>query len=228
MQLPKLSVRDWLILGLSIAVIVLISLNQCNSRKLSESRLNYAAAADSLRTTTNKLGEQEATIKSFQTQNKAAFLALRSRDAEIIKLQELVESYKGRLNTAIVASSETLVQGEAEKDSSGLVKWTLPYESGRIWDTGTGLKWDIKVKNEISITIGKPRWNPFKRQDPEITITQHNKNSSTTSVRSVTFQKGQSRIGVGGYVGYGMTFGWTGQVHHGFQVGIGATWRIFP
>lgn len=220
--------KDWILLGAGIAIVILLRIVCVQYEAKAELTSNVSAMADTLETTRNVLGEQVGEIESLKSSSKSAFLALRSRDADVIRLQKLVDGHKGRLEAAVISSSVTNMAGSGDIDSTGLTQWNTKFETGRIWRSGDKFNWDIKVRNEISLTIGKGRWNPFKRQPLKIQITQHNKNTSTTVLRSVTFKQGQSRIGLSGYGGYGLTFGWDGRIYHGFQAGIGVSWRIFP
>lgn len=221
--------RDWIIGGMAIAILILLGGNYCQYQKKSELENNVLALEDVLEVKRNKDSTQTAQIASLESTSKAAFMALRSKDATIVSLKEEVRKYKGKVQAAAIVKMKTRVAGSvALKDSTPYLidnKW----ETGKVWRVGDRFNWDITPRNEMTLVIGKPlKWNPFRKQPLQITVTQKNKNTSTTEVRSVMFKQGQQRFGLGFYAGYGILVGWDGKVYHGFNGGFGVTYRFFP
>lgn len=242
----QLNIRTVSTAILVIAVVVLL-IDTCNQRRKAEQvGRNYSVAADSLKTTVNKLGQQEATIRAFEVSSKKAFLKFHTKDSTILWLQKSVKDYKGKLASASVAGIRTkdegvtatvLVNGDTIwlNDTVDFIvetpystEWDEKWSKGSIFADKDSIYRDIQVRNEFEITTGYGRWNPFKRRELKIEILNLNPNTVTTELRSVVVKAPEHRIGVGVYSGYGLTATVSGDLYHGFQAGVGVHYRIWP
>jgi len=201
----------------------------------------YEAAADELDYSNDSLS---ASIRVLQAATKRQFLQLQSKDSSIIALQQAVKRYKGKLASATVASTVTSVSGSSETtvtptdtvviDSVVYVyptystSWTDKWSSGTITATIDSISRVFKVTNDYTFTYGYGRWNPFKKRDLTVTMTNLNPNTTTTELRTFTVKQSEKRFGLALYAGYGMTATVNGELYHGFQVGGGVIWRIWP
>lgn len=242
----QLTVKDFAIIGLAVAVVVLLSLNRCNYRKATFYQQATEAMADSLHTQRNQQGQHIATIKALEADNSRQLLKLETQDREIVKLQELIKKAPARTVSATVATTETNAQGQTPTKVSyttlepkrPLLKpenWpvysttiTGPWINGSIRATHDSITYALQFVNDFEITHRRSPWNPFKRPAITVTVLSKNPYTSTTSLRSAIVRSGQKRYGLSIYAGYGMTATLTGQLFHGVQIGAGFAYQIWP
>ncbi len=179
------------------------------------------ALNDTLSQTRNKLGQQVTSISVLQSEREKDFLKLQSKDSTVKALQLLVKNYKGKVQSATVASTETTDSGASKTtetvDTVRLAqKWELrpvyKTEWKERWSEGTieahfdSIHRNIKIKNEFTFTHGTKR-NLFKKDVLKVEMTNLNPNTVTTELRSysVSMPKKRFSIGVGVSAGYSLT-----------------------
>jgi hypothetical protein len=173
---------------------------------------------------------------------------MKTNDAMIKQLQNVVDEYKGMVDAAIVANTETSTSGTGSteitktdtvfiQDGDTTILEIYPeynlnindrWSIGRIIANKDSISYYIKSINEYEFTIGYGRWNPFKKRELTIDMKNLNPNTVTTDVRAYKKEISDRRLGLSVYGGYGITADFSGRVHHGVQLGIGASWRIYP
>lgn len=185
---------------------------------------NQGVLVDSITTYKNKEGQYVATISTFEDSNTDMFLALKTKDQEVIDLQVTVKEYKKKLKekgSATNVGSETEVDTVfrttviVEKDSSITYKSAIPLEP---WITGTIVMTKdstiigLKVVNKYTVIVGEDK--KFLRKGvPYVEVTNKNPYTKTTSLRAyqVALPK-PKRIFLGPAVGYGVNGPFVGVV----------------
>lgn len=251
MKLPQITPKDWLLIALTVTVLVLLLFNGCERQARLQAENVNEALADTLHTSRNKLGQQTATIKAFQTTTQRQFLKLHTQDSTVKWLQATVKQYRGQLLSASVSSITTVDKGVTntvvtypEAATSLLIpkepftkprfpiystQWSDRWSAGWIVARHDSISRELRVKNELEITHGySGRWNPFKRRALTVSILNLNPNTETQELRHYSIKPKAHRFGVGFYGGYGVTLTPSGQVYHGFQAGAGIVWRFWP
>lgn len=209
------------ILPYAIAVILAFllfrSCERANTLQDLQSSLN-----DTLLQSRNKIGQQVSSISVLSAGNKKQLLSIQSQDTTIKKLQQLVKKYKGSLQGATVASTETTDTGTTEAviskmettEINGVIdtlpvyttSWKERWSEGTIEAHHDSIHRNIKIKNEFTFTHGTKR-NLFKKDVLKVEMTNLNPNTVTTELRSysVSMPKKRFSIGVGVSAGYSLT-----------------------
>jgi len=208
----KINKRELIMMAV-IIVLSLLFVKSCSDKnKVNE--INEVLN-DELELSTNKLGQQSATIQALQVQNELQFLTIQTKDSTIQWLQILVKDYRGKLEHALVLSNNTGSTGSTvtviEYDTVTEIKypiysttWENKWERGFIRATSDSIYREIKINNEYEITVGKEKTGFLKRAY-QVRIKNLNPNTNTTELRNVSIQPKQRRIGIGLHAGYGIT-----------------------
>lgn len=204
-----------LLIILSI-LIILFGIIICNEKRVIDE--NIITPHDILIKRNNK-NQEEAYIEVLQLKNKKQLLQLKTSDSTIIKLQELVDKYKGELNSAIILSNITSVKGSditiitKENIINGLdtteiisyeTSWSNKWEEGYIKATQDSIIRDIRIKNEFEIVIGNEKRKMFKKGLYEIKIVNLNPNTYTKEIKTFQVKKENPRFSLGIQLGYGI------------------------
>lgn len=224
---------------LFIAVLVLLWMQQCGNNKQITIGM-YESLADTLHTVEDELGRERSQTSLLITNKEKLFLKIRSQDSTITKLQDQVKDYKGKLFSAIRASSSTLSSGNSEsvvlsadtvyKDSIAYVhavystRWNNRWEKGFIEAGIDSIHRSIKITNEYAFNIGYKREKWWKRSRPIVEMQNLNPNTSTLELRSVSIRDKKPRIRFGLTASYGFILP---TLDPSLHVGFGAQLPIF-
>lgn len=199
-----------------LAFLLFRSCERTNTLQELQTALN-----DTLTQSRNKYNQQVSTISVLQTEREKDFLKLKSKDSTVKALQKVVKDYKGKLQSATVASTETTDMGKTVT----VIKHDTVYIDGKpelkpIYSTSWSERWSegtieahydtvyrsIKTKNEFTFTHGTKR-NLFKKDVLKVEMTNLNPNTVTTELRSyqVKVPKKRFSIGLGCTYGYSLT-----------------------
>lgn len=195
----------------------------------------------------DKEGKSRAKIQAIETRRAKDFLALQSKDSIVIELQQEVKKFKSKLKKS---GSVTIVKTETTIDTvlnSVIVSNTDTIRTDSFvyiyptytrdfnfddWIIGTmSMSKDSasltgKAKNEYSIVLGEDSNGWFKPGTPFADVSNANPFSETTAVRTYKVAAIKpKRIGLGGYVGYGVTVSKEG-LSHGVQAGGGIVFKL--
>lgn len=179
------------------------------------------ALNDTLTQSRNKLGQQVSSISVLQTEREKDFLKLQSKDSTVKALQLLVKNYKGKVQSATVASTETtdsgktvtvvkhdtvFINGVPEVKPIYTTEWNETWSVGVIEAHHDSIYRNIKIKNEFTFTHGTKR-NLFKKDILKVKMTNLNPNTVTTELRSyaVKVPKKRFSVGLGCTYGYSLT-----------------------
>lgn len=232
--------RQFFLILILIAVIIILLWRGCNKDKeLKDTATFYAAAQDTLHQTRNELGQQRTSTAMAEAFNRKLFLRFQSQDSSIIKLQEVVKSFKGKLQSASVFSNTTssiggnptIITGHDTiiKDSMVFVypnyesNWTERWSNGHILATKDSIFRDIKVKNEFEMTMGYEKSKWWKSKQPTVTIKNLNPNTETTELKTFNIKNANKKLGIGVTVSYGMG---TASFMPQFFVGMGLNYNL--
>lgn len=205
------------IIAIILAFLLFKSCERANTLQDLQTSLN-----DTISQYRNKHGEQVSTISVLQTEREKDFLNMKSKDSTVKALQKAVKNYKGKVQSATVASTETTDTGKTVT----IVKHDTVYTSSNsislkpVYSTSWSERWSegtieahfdtiyrsIKTKNEFTFTHGTKR-NLFKKDVLKVEMTNLNPNTFTTELRSysVTMPKKRFSIGLGCTYGYSIT-----------------------
>lgn len=236
--------KNWkniLIIVLALLLLVGGIFAHCSIKKSNEKNELYEASMDTLRYSADS---SLVMIDVLQASNKKSLLNLKTKDSTIQWLQSTVKDYEGKLQRATVASTVTNDVGVGETvvthtdtiwhDSIAYVhstysdSWIDRWSIGNIVANKDSITRDIKILNEYEFTEGYSPWNPFKKRELKIQMKNLNPNTVTTELRTFSIKQSEKRFGIGPYAGYGINISPSGEFHHGFQIGVGLTWRIWP
>jgi hypothetical protein len=227
-----------------LLIVFLLCLNQCNKYKVDyyQSESILSAIEDTLKTYRGKDNLNRSKISVLETDNVKSFLDLKSKDREIIALQEIVNKYKKQLNKP-GSSATRFISTTTIKDTVGTVNQSLTPisnlndsifihynlslkdDNGVEWVYGSAiadnkyLLLDQKIVNEYSVIIGNESQGWFKRPKSFVEVLNHNPFSETTSLRTYRVtQNSIKRFGVGPGVYYGIGSNFQPQVFIGIGI----------
>lgn len=169
----------------AIMLMITISISRKRIETLKQTEQLYIVAQDSLKTTVNKLNQQTASILVLTSENDHLFTKIKSNDADIIRLQNVVKQYEkkfGNLNTAIIISNETIVHLQ-DSIRNLIIGWTSNPDTSNhylyptykrafnsTWQDGIivmgldTLDLQLKIRNEYNVTIGEEKVSLFKKK----------------------------------------------------------------
>lgn len=187
-----------------------------NLRKDLKTKDNLELALnDTIKTWKDKQGRSHSKIIAFETQNAKDFLNLKTKDKEILELQDVVKEYKKALKkqgSATNFESETIYDTIYEEipgaitDSSyysSINNDWIKSEFGYIKDSSF---FRLKVVNKYSLIIGSESNGLFKKRVPFAEVINHNPYSQTTKLRTYQVQiPDPRRFGVGVFAGPAIT-----------------------
>lgn len=208
------------IIPYAIAVILAFLLFRSCERSKGLQDLQ-TALNDTISQTRNEYNQQVSSISVLQTEREKDFLKLQTKDSTVKALQLLVKNYKGKVQSATVASTETsdsgktvtvvsydtvYINGKAEVKPTYEASWKTRWSEGCIDARHDFIYHDIKIKNEFTFTHGTKR-NLFKKDVLKVEMTNLNPNTVTTELRSysVSMPKKRFSVGVGISAGYSLT-----------------------
>lgn len=239
MTLKKLRIyAELLVIGICIVLFLLLN-RSCD--KISERNEFIDGLNDTLRTTRNELGQQTATISVLQFENDKHFTKVQTNDTTIKWLQKVVEQYKGKISSATVGSTITVIQGATEtvvvhdteivyRNDTAFIYPTYKASFNNRWEEGSvtankdSVWHDIKVKNEFELTLGKASNGWFKKKTFDASIKNLNPNTTIEELRTFSITQKPKRITLGLHFGYGI--GVKDFKHQPF-IGLGVGYTIF-
>lgn len=211
-SLPKSQDNFWFLLA-SVIVIFFLLFKQCEQQQsLAEKDSLHKSLNDSLAFSKNKNNELVGTISTIRTQNLKDFLKIESQNKEIIRLQELVKTYKNRMGEGSVAGIITtkgtvnttvptvVINGvnPIYKSSFNLGNWVW----GDITASIDSTQINLQYVEDISFVLGKQRKNMFSKYQYFSDITVHNPYSNVQTYRTYQVSnKINNKIVIGPYVG---------------------------
>lgn len=241
--MKKISTTTWVIVVL-LAIIFVLGLVTCNQSKKIDEKANFIDAMnDTLKIVRNKDSSTTASITAFRTDNYKQFLALQSKDATILRLQQVLKD-----NAAVVKNGGSVTtvgtstgihthnpnEGITYRDT--VVKDSLiyiyPEYFSRIknlgnWFTGditanrAGITLNLEGKDSFDIVVG------FEKNKPIVKLTSHNPYVTVTELRSIHItQPKPKRLGVSLNAGYGVIFT-DNKIKLGPYVGAGLSYNLF-
>lgn len=200
---------------IAIAIIILlIAKIQCNRNTLDQLYSINAAMGDSLHITTNKLGQEVASRKVFQS--SAEFFKRQVRSAS----DSLVMKLMAEINRSTVSNSHFITSTSSTDSTS---KVTTSYASGdscnpiyrgnyiSAWDSVNirasrdKIVFSYVVYNEFKVEQFLKRRGLFKQPDLTVSVTNLNPNTRTLGLQSFHVPYPNKRFGIGPAAGIGFT-----------------------
>jgi hypothetical protein len=221
MTLKNLIEKKDYILSIALIVMVVLFYTQCEQNEsLKEENTLHINSDAELKEYKNKEGLYVSQIAILTTEREKDFLKFKSKDSTILKLQEAVEEYKGKLRSVTIHSGTTSSSGGSitvisktdtiRKDSLIYLyptyesKWSNKWEIGSIKATKDSVFRDIKINNEYEITIGNVKNGMFKKKTSEVIVKNLNPNTQTTELKTYEVAQKDKRINLGLQAGYGI------------------------
>ena len=193
------NVNIFIIVFMFVAYVIIGAAIKSNYQKNLKAKNDlYEASQDSLKLVRNQLGQQTATIEVITSENTSLFTKLKIQDKDIYQLQQNIKQYEkkiGNLNTAIIISNSTIVKLQdsvknliiaftSDLDTPNILYPTYYRKINEEWYNGeitmglNLLEFNIKNRNDYSITIGDEKISMFKRK-MYANITNLNPNTET-------------------------------------------------
>lgn len=125
--------ENWLFIILIVVIIILLQQNCSRIAQIREQDGLLRSMADTLQISYNKQGQQVAKIALLETERIRDFLALKTKDEEILRLQEKVKENKNRLGksgSVTVVTNTTSVTGG---DTTTVIMRDTVYSNDTVW-----------------------------------------------------------------------------------------------
>lgn len=251
----KYDFLDWKILAIILLVLALLfSLEQCGSNlyNLKEKEALMESMEDTLKTWKDKDGNNKARISTLETTSAKDFINMKSKDAEIVRLQNLVKENKGKLSnggSAIALTTEgkyTYKGGKPEvifnKDRIDAFQYNpcdtiYPTYRDRfqspgkwVWGDVTiglqGTEINIAYRDSIDIVLGRDKTGflGLGKGKPFGEVTSYNPYTAVKQFRTYNVKNApKKRFGIGPTFSYG--FG-TGSLKPQFFIGVGGQYNL--
>lgn len=239
-----------LLIGLIFAVVVIFLITRfaCKGQQTITTREDInTALADSMKTWKDKEGNYKAQITAIQDENADYFLTIKSKEADVIRLQNVVKQYKNQIDRG---GSATVISTEADINLTGETQVTKDKEENPVYTSdfeffGTGkyakTKWvwgktiatkdsttvGLRFYEELDVVIGVENTGflGLGRGKAFANVTLHNPFNKVTTVRSYSDKPApRKRFGVGPVGAYGIFLGETPKF--GFFGGVGVTYDL--
>lgn len=221
MTLQNLLQKKDYILSILLIIIAILFYTKCEQNEnLQEQNTLHINADAELKEYKSKEGLYVSQIAILTTEREKDFLKFKSKDSTILKLQEAVEEYKGKLRSVTIHSGRTTSKGGSItvinktdtiiKDSLIYLyptyesKWSNKWEIGSIIANKDSVFRDIKINNEYEITIGNVKNGIFKKKTSEVIVKNLNPNTQTTELKTYEVIQKDKRINLGVQAGYGL------------------------
>lgn len=242
----KTSSKLSIIIVILIAAIALLSVKTCKSIQKEKETLSLIESMnDTIKVWKDKDGLSHSKISALETQNVNDFLKLKSKDEEIIRLQESVREYKSKIKnggsvTNITSNTNAVIKSPVEttlppntvvKPGEKLIYPTYSSKfnlDGWIWGDMTANKDSMtlrpNIKNEYTVVIGEDKTGflGLGKRKTFVEVKNLNPYTETTSLRTYINTKPKPKLGLGVYTGYGIQLSpKDANITHGVQTGIG-------
>ena len=237
-----------ILIVLGIMFFLIYFFKGCEAKaQLAEINTLNKALGDSLTTWRDKEGAFKANITVLETQSAEYFTKWNTADANVIKLQALVDKYKkelGKKGSATVITTDadinitetTIVYRDTTKpcdpvyETSFEIMGTGKYEKTKwVWGVVTATKDSTKVgmrfHEEIDVVIGQEKTGFLGLGKPKsfAEVTLHNPFNKVSTLRSYSVTPPPvKRFSIGPVAAYGVGSGFVPQVF----VGIGVSYSI--
>lgn len=202
------------LLAVCLLVIFILTTRSCQREVRNTNLVN--ALTDSLQKSQNSKGETVGTISTIQTDNVADFLAIRAKDREIQRLQELVREYRRRMTAGSSAGIVSVTGGADVLVPTVVVKTDSiypTYEStfnldGWVWGIVSASKDSttigLRYKEDISFVIGRERKGLLGKETYFSDVIVHNPFSNLQSYRTYQVSVPNHKWAVGPVLGVGV------------------------
>ena len=177
----------------------------------------YNSLQDTLRTYKNKDSLNVGTTSTIQSNDAKFFLALKTKDKELLELQKLVRDYKDKLkksgNSATKVETHTIVEEKfiTIKDTIN----SIPTYTSNInldnWVTGKivtkpdSTEVNLSIKNEYGVIIGQEKQGLFKKPKTIVEVINYNPYTQVKKLKSLVISEPKKfNISIGPYVGLGV------------------------
>lgn len=185
-------------------VLTICLINQCSekNRIISQNNNNIEALSDSIKYYKDKDGLNITSILQLEFSNQKQFTELELKNKDIQKLQKLVKKYKKELaESGVAITGETVIK---YVDKPIIIHDTITNDTNYVIDNEwinclvNKNNFNLKVRNEFDIIIGKRQNKPF------VDIKNYNPYVTTTSLRSVKFEDNRRKNWIlSGGISYG-------------------------
>lgn len=215
---------------LHIVVIALAFMwfRSCENADFKQSEIDNfnAFISDTISYYTNKNGQEVATRNALQGAKNSLEMMLAASQDSTQQLKSLVSHYK-RVSAAVTTQSTTVIEDIEIPYTIEGSSFSIPFSVSKEFyslsgkSTNTGLFLDnITIPNRQSIVIGS-RKSGFFKTEYKIEVVNSNPFIKTTQVEGYSFSQAKKRLGLGVFVGYGLSSA-------GFtpQIGVGLTYNL--
>jgi hypothetical protein len=181
-----------------ILLLVLVTIIFNKGNKEQEYKDFNKVLIDSVRVFRDKSNRQVAKIKSFESENIKFFTQIKTKDSQILELQETIKSNKKYIknqgsitNFVTLTKIDTVIKTKIIYQNSDTTNpiYTSKFDLNG-WAKGTiearfdKTLLDLQIKNKYSLVVGKEPQGLFKKTVPFAMVTNHNPYTETTEMRT--------------------------------------------
>lgn len=228
----------YIVLLTAMALILSISVKTCNNNvTTSKQQKDFInSLSDTLLTYKNKDSDNVATISILKSFSATDFAELLIKDSQIVRLQNIVKQYKGKLSSGssvTISATRTKIYNKSiptivYKDTVIIDKYVYVYPEYKDslinkWITyrttinKDSAKFHLEVNNEYATILG------YRNHKPYVDVINYNPYSSTTILRSYLVQQPKPKnFGIGLSAGIGVSTNLTPKPY----IGIGVQYNI--
>ena len=204
--------KNWLIAGLAIVVILLVLLNidSCNKRIDLQADYNTIKGyPDTIMYYKDKNGELQEFNKSLEVSEESLLAAVDGLNSEVKRLK--IKALRNVTNVTTEARIDTIRIGFREPlpcDSFDVpfTDTLSPYYKiqGRVTNDNIMLN-RISIPDSQQIIVGTKKNGLFKQNEFIVTITHSNPHVKTTGLQNYTIKKQQKKFSIGPSLTYGLS-----------------------
>lgn len=239
---------NFILSGVVMFLFFLLLSQKCEGDRTATSLSDLQAALnDTITYYTNKDGEKVARISVLETGKVKDFLAVKTKDSTIKKLQSIVSKYEKQIKrngSATIVGTESNYEEQVKTDvpiifgkediATGDISLpdntryiSLPYTFSNIDTTWIKLtfkidekftSWTVKTKDELSLVIGEEKQGLFKKRKPFADVTNSNPFTETKNLRTYRVQGLPPKQW---HIGPGAFYGMGADLKTQFFIGIG-------
>jgi len=202
-----------ILLASIIIIMSILYLKSCESNSFKSELI--ISLNDTLSITKDEKGRQKAQIGVLKFEKEKDLLEIRTKDSSIIKLQDIVKDYKGKLKAAIILGNSTSDFGSSETivilDTLHLkqfptykTSWNEKWSKGTIIANKDSIHRNISFKNEFEITLGNVRNKLFRKKEFDVIVKNNNQNTYTEELRAFSVSPKSKKFNLALQIGYGI------------------------
>ena len=161
-----------------------------------------------LKVVKNKLGERSSLVKTLRTSNSKLIFSLEKNDADVKRLEKLVEKYKEEIDkggNVIVITDTVYITNTLVSGNDGSWWYNDEWINLIVDPDSTSMEFDLTIANRYSVIVGEDKTGFLKlKRTPFTLVTNENPYAIVTSVKSYEVELPRKKWFFGFNAGYGL------------------------